>query len=120
MKIGIKNNEVINTLAVFAGVLMFICVLLVICLGMFILSILFLCISSVFFIDVIISNIQNLLNYIVIDDESITLFRHKKPVKHINLINIHSLVLGQYLLGSFKISKKSQFSNDNIFIVIND
>ena len=95
MKFGIKNNEFINSQVLFAGVLMLISIILVI-LDEFV-FVLGVCISGGILIDAIIRNIQNLLNYIVIDDETITLYRHKKPLKRINLGEIQSFVLGQYM-----------------------
>ena len=118
MKFGIKNNEFINSQVLFAGVLMLISIILVI-LDEFV-FVLGVCISGGILIDAIIRNIQNLLNYIVIDDETITLYRHKKPLKRINLGEIQSFVLGQYMGRVRGRHIQDKYMNGNIYIIIND
>lgn len=119
MKIGIKNNELINSQVLFEGVLMLISILLVIFLDepVFVLGV---CFSGGILIDVIIRNIKNLLNYIVIDDKTITLYRHKKPLKRINLGEIQSFVLGQYMGRVRGRHIQDKYMNGNIYIIIND
>ena len=118
MKFGIKNNEFINSQVLFAGVLMLISIILVI-LDEFV-FVLGVCISGGILIDAIIRNIQNLLNYIVIDDETITLYRGKKIVKQIDIADIKSLVLGQIVITRRSDFNANKTINSNTHILINE
>lgn len=124
MKIGIKNNESINSTVVFLGLLIIIILIIISCFGFperafggFVTA-LFVC--GVIFIEAIIKNIQNLLNYIVIDEEVVTFYRRKKPLKRINLGEIQSFVLGQYMGRVRGRHIQDKYMNGNIYIIIND
>ena len=79
-----------------------------------------LCLSGVLFIGVVVRYIQYLLYYILIDDETITLYRGKKIVKQINIADIKSLVLGQYVGSMLGETNPDKFTNSNKFIILND
>lgn len=118
MKIGIKNNEAINLLVVFAVVLIPI-EIFYICAGKFAEFVVMSCILAGESVPALIVAIKNALNYIVVDDESITLYRGKKIVKQIDIADIKSLVLGQYVIN-WKEFNPNKHTNQNFFIVIND
>ncbi len=120
MKIGIKNNEFINSLALFAGIWTLILVIIVICLEKFLAVFAIVSIGGWESVAALIGAIKNALNYIVIDCETITLYRHKKPVKQINIADIKSLVLGQYVCSMLGENNPDKFTNSNKFIILND
>ena len=79
-----------------------------------------LCLSGVLFIGVVVRYIQYLLYYILIDDETITLYRGKKIVKQINIADIKSLVLGQIVITRRSDFNANKTINSNTHIVINE
>ena len=83
-------------------------------------SIWILCFSGLAFICVVIRYIQYLLYYIKIDCETITLYCGKKIVKQINIADIKSLVLGQYVGSMLGETNPDKFTNSNKFIILND
>lgn len=118
MKICINNNEKINIMAILmGGMLIFIekssayLTLLKIIFPYLVLGVIILA---------VIRNIPNLFYYILIDGETITLYRGRKPIKQIKLENIKSIVLCQQTFRKQFEFNPNKFFNNNIFILVND
>lgn len=120
MKLGIKNNEFITYNVPFLGLISLFSITWAISFDCSVLAIVLLCIGAGSIILTVVTNIPNMLNYILIDDETITLYRHKKPVKQINIADIKSLVLGQYVCSMLGENNPNKFTNSNKFIILND
>ena len=118
MKLGIKNNEFITCNVPFLGLVSLFSITWAISFDLSVLAIVLLCIGAGSIILTVVTNIPNMLNYILIDDETITLYRHKKPVKQINIADIKSLVLCQHV-GRVR-HKASKYINKITYVVIND
>ena len=120
MKFGIKNNEGLNLKLLFLGVDALVLMIFAICYDYLVLAIVFLLIGGGIITFIIIRNIQNLLNYILSNGKTITLYRNKKPVKQINIADIKSLVIGQYVGKMRRAFNPDRCINSNTYIVIND
>ena len=119
MKIGINYNKTINAIMTPIVGLIIMFIIGSFLKGKVVLAIVLLSIAMGIIIFIAIRNIKNVLNYILIDEEEITLFRRNKPVIRIKLADIKSLVLCQQTLQRRGQYHPDQFSNSNLFILIN-
>ncbi len=120
MKIGINNNKTINAMATVVGGPIIISIIWSFIEGEVVLAIVSLSIAMGIIIFIAIRNIKNMLNYILIDEEEITLFRRNKPVIRTKLADIKSLVLCQQTLRHRYEYNPDKFFNTNELILIND
>ncbi len=120
MKIGFNNNEGINLNALCICAIALYLMAMAIGFRYTVFAIILLCFAGISIIFTVIRNIQNIQNYILINNEAITLYRRKKPVKRINLADVKSIVLVQYIFSGRGAFNPDKCINTNTYIVLND